>query len=521
MRGLLEGQLDFGDATEREGGLNAQARRAQLFEGLAVQRSHARGEPFEAALYGFEGKLAEDRDDNLTAEVADVGRDGEPGGPLGGGRSEPASGEHVVLAAHRDHLGNGGGFAFGTNVAAFISGARAAAEEADPGAGQEHEDARRIIGRNAPNGYQAAAVKFDFRLRCSRGDLRGGHTSILRAAWPLSSVHMAPPEGPVGPQSQRKGVAVGPIGDEGGPKRPSRRQRHALHDGHELLRGNTVNEFASTSFLVPLDGSSAAEHALPWARALAAAYASRLVLMHVVDDREAGRDAAVKARDVFVGYAAEVAAREQIPLGEGSIETGFGPAAPAVLAASEQAGLVVLASHGRGGFQAAFLGSVADKIVRGARVPTLVVPGTGPVRGPGEGPIVVPLDGSPEGERALAVARDVAEKLGREIVLLRAYSVPPPAGAEFAYYPADWATQLEEAAAAYLAEVAKSTEKPFVVHGPAAQAVVDLAESMDASLVVMASGGKGLARRIALGSTTDRVLHSLHRPLLILPPAHE
>ena len=120
MRGLLEGQLDFGDATEREGGLNAQARRAQLFEGLAVQRSHARGEPFEPALYGVEGKLAEDRDDNLTAEVADVGRDGEPGGPLRGGGSEPAGGEHVVLAAHRDHLGNGGGFAFGTDRSTAI-----------------------------------------------------------------------------------------------------------------------------------------------------------------------------------------------------------------------------------------------------------------------------------------------------------------------------------------------------------------------------------------------------------------
>jgi len=282
-----------------------------------------------------------------------------------------------------------------------------------------------------------------------------------------------------------------------------------------------VTEFASSPFLVPLDGSSAAEHALPWAKALAAAYGSRLILMHVVDDRDAGREAAGKARDVFVKYAGELARREGIALAEGTIETGFGPAAPAVLGASEGAGMVVLASHGRGGFQAAFIGSVADKIVRGARVPTLVVPGTGAMVGPGEGPIVVPLDGSAEGDRALTTARGVAAKLGRDVVLVRAYSVPPPAGAEFAYYPADWATQLEEAAATYLADVALPGEKPFVVHGPAAQAVVDVSENVDASLVVMASGGKGLAKRIALGSTTDRVLHSLHRPLLILPPAHD
>ena len=33
----------------------------------------------------------------------------------------------------------------------------------------------------------------------------------------------------------------------------------------------------------------------------------------------------------------------------------------------------------------------------------------------------------------------------------------------------------------------------------------------------MTSHGKGLATRVALGSTTDRVMHSLHRSLLIVP----
>jgi nucleotide-binding universal stress UspA family protein len=37
----------------------------------------------------------------------------------------------------------------------------------------------------------------------------------------------------------------------------------------------------------------------------------------------------------------------------------------------------------------------------------------------------------------------------------------------------------------------------------------------------MGAAGKGLAGRLVLGSTTDRVLHSLHRPLLIImnPPS--
>jgi nucleotide-binding universal stress UspA family protein len=39
----------------------------------------------------------------------------------------------------------------------------------------------------------------------------------------------------------------------------------------------------------------------------------------------------------------------------------------------ERAGLVAVATHGRGGVQRALVGSVADKLVRGAQVPVLVV----------------------------------------------------------------------------------------------------------------------------------------------------
>jgi nucleotide-binding universal stress UspA family protein len=49
-------------------------------------------------------------------------------------------------------------------------------------------------------------------------------------------------------------------------------------------------------------------------------------------------------------------------------------AAEAILAAArpEQASMIVIASHGRGGLTRLALGSVADKLVRGADVPVLV-----------------------------------------------------------------------------------------------------------------------------------------------------
>ena len=109
--------------------------------------------------------------------------------------------------------------------------------------------------------------------------------------------------------------------------------------------------------------------------------------------------------------------------------------------------------------------------------------------------------------------------MSRELVLFQSYWPVPPASTEFGYYPNDYAQQVEEAARASIAAVAQPGERSLVASGGAAEAIVATAEELDACLVVMASSGKGLARRLTLGSTTDAVLHHLRRPLLIIPRA--
>jgi nucleotide-binding universal stress UspA family protein len=132
-------------------------------------------------------------------------------------------------------------------------------------------------------------------------------------------------------------------------------------------------------------------------------------------------------------------------------------------------------------------------------------------------PILVGLDGSDEAERGLAAARALAAKSGNSIVLLRTYSVPPPAGVEFATYPADFAQTLEMGAKEYLGSAAKPGEKTLVVMGDATTAILEAAEELDVALIVLSSSGKGLARRLTLGSTTDRVIHGTERPVLVIP----
>lgn len=165
------------------------------------------------------------------------------------------------------------------------------------------------------------------------------------------------------------------------------------------------------------------------------------------------------------------------------------------------------------------IGSVADKIVRGSVIPVLIEPGTDDPRVPGQkgGPLLVGLDGSEEAERALTTARNLASKEGLPIVVLRTYSLPPAVGAEFATYPANLGTMMQEAAEVYLREVAKPGEKTVIQMGDPTTALLETAEAENATLIVLTSTGKGLAKRVTLGSTTDRVIHGTNRPVMVLP----
>ena len=278
---------------------------------------------------------------------------------------------------------------------------------------------------------------------------------------------------------------------------------------------------ADTPFLlVPLDGSKESEHAVPAACELGRALGLTVRFIHAARVAEGAWSVQDldRARENFASYVKDLTARFNLACTSETVVVGWGPAAQEVLAASEGARFIVIASHGKGGFQAAFVGSVADKVVRGARVPVLVIPAVGTPPALARRPIVVPLDGSKEAEHALAVARELAGPLNTSLTLVRAFNIPPPAGVEFAYYPPDVGTALQEAAESYLAEVAQKGEHYVVVNGGPSSVVVDTVQRLDAGLVVMGSTGKGLAKRLALGSTTDRVLHTLHRPVLVVPP---
>ncbi len=140
--------------------------------------------------------------------------------------------------------------------------------------------------------------------------------------------------------------------------------------------------------LVALDGSKTAEAALGPAASLARALKSPLHLIRVLPPfffvgnptLASGRTGSQEARAQLTDAAQEYLDRVVAALIEGGVEARGGilydvPAAQGILDTANEvgAGLVAMATHGRGGLSLALMGSVADKVVRSAERPVLLL----------------------------------------------------------------------------------------------------------------------------------------------------
>jgi nucleotide-binding universal stress UspA family protein len=197
-------------------------------------------------------------------------------------------------------------------------------------------------------------------------------------------------------------------------------------------------------------------------------------------------------------------------------------------AAANASDLIIIASHGRDGLARWRLGSVADKIIRHATCPTLVI---GPNVEVELAPyslerILVPLDGSALAEEALPIASYVATAQGAALDLVRVVSVAPVAyDTSMGGYPVDLMSAMEDAAATYLGRIAAKLESKHKVEtslliGAAGEQLLEYLQEKPAGLVVMASHGRSGFARAALGSVADRMLHG-PAPVLILRPEEE
>lgn len=143
-----------------------------------------------------------------------------------------------------------------------------------------------------------------------------------------------------------------------------------------------------TRILVPLDGSETAWHALETALQLAASTSAELRAVYVIDVPMMAFDAPgfdpSIIRDAYeqegrrVTDDAEARMKEHGVTGTTRIEEaepGQDVAERVLLAAADwKADLITMGTHGRRGLRRLMLGSVAERVVRSATLPVLLVP---------------------------------------------------------------------------------------------------------------------------------------------------
>lgn len=289
--------------------------------------------------------------------------------------------------------------------------------------------------------------------------------------------------------------------------------------------------------LVPLDGSPLAERALPYAQALAQASGAGLVLVRAALAHSfPGTDPS----DVQIHAVAEADAGLAVIAGRLAedglqVETAvpYGEAAEAILDEIQlrEADLVTMATHGRSGLGRWVYGSVADQIMRRAHVPVLLVPATCAVDWPGDRPlrILVPLDGSELAEEALGPASNLADVLGAKMLLLRVvaprcYGLAEDYAEDYRSLEAALESGLAEARS-YLEAVAsrlRGAGRAVEVHevlGPVGSMIAAEAQQQGASLIALATHGRGGLARLVMGSVATAVLHRTEVPLLLVRPA--
>jgi nucleotide-binding universal stress UspA family protein len=185
-----------------------------------------------------------------------------------------------------------------------------------------------------------------------------------------------------------------------------------------------------------------------------------------------------------------------------------------------------MATHARGGLSRAWLGSVADALVRRGTVPMLLVR-------PRDERIVtsvlfrhilVPVDGSALAEDILPLAQTLATLSGAQLTLLRviapqrAIARPAPVTRVNAKYMAE----QEAEAVRYLATVSARmtaagprTETTTVVAENPARAILGYAIDHDVDLIAMSTHGLGGVKRFMIGSVADKVLRGAPIPVLL------
>jgi nucleotide-binding universal stress UspA family protein len=293
--------------------------------------------------------------------------------------------------------------------------------------------------------------------------------------------------------------------------------------------------------MVPLDGSSFGEHALPLALEIARHDQARLLVVHVASCLPMAysldlflRGACYaqlkrQRREYLGGVVRRLAKVSSVPvtpilLEEEDVAQSLGEMAKV------GADLVVMATHGRGPFARFLRGSLADTLMRQLSIPVVVL------RGSKESPdlasrpavrkVLIPLDGSAFSEQVLEPVVAWGTLTDAEYTLVHVVDPETAANWDSGAWqrPADRPDRKSPQSVIFWRAAERLRERGLRVNAKIlseadpTQAVLRCAQAHGSDLIALATWGRGGLSRLFRGSVADRVIRGASVPVLAFRP---
>lgn len=289
--------------------------------------------------------------------------------------------------------------------------------------------------------------------------------------------------------------------------------------------------------LVPLDGSTMAEAALPLAAYLAQLSRGRVTLIHLVEQDappavhgEHHLREATEARAYLEGVRVRMASP---PVSwEVHVHTPATDVAEGIVAheGELQPDLIVMCTHGPGRLERLLRGSLAQQVVALGRTPLLLVRPGAATLGKALRRILLPLDGTSRHEGGLALALELAGDCGARLQLLAVVpSTSALAGPEasLARFLPGSTRAMQELAADNLRQYLEGVRGRAIGQnieiflelrrGDVAEEIVQAAADNNADVIVLGTHGKTGTRAFWANSVAARVQGRTDRALLLVP----
>ena len=206
---------------------------------------------------------------------------------------------------------------------------------------------------------------------------------------------------------------------------------------------------------------------------------------------------------------------------KGDVQVHIGNPAQSIVEVAEDYDIIIMSTHGRTGFSRFLLGSVAEKVLRMAKVPVMVVEDESDVSDFKN--ILVTTDFSDNAKAAYPKALEIAKKTGGSIDILHILSFD-----QFEDDETDPSIKkireqrMNLIEKEYFHEMGDKVKSYTLVSDDSPHAAIQkYVKSTPYNLIVMSTIGKTGINYLMLGSTTANVVRHVNTAVLIIRPPKE